>query len=238
MSARWSLFIDIEGFSALWEHENGVLVALGELMRGVFRLGRSCFPRDPERLFAYQAGDGFLIVSDFHEASLDRCVSIAVALMRHVAGRVGRLAGCSIAEGDLADITGCYPKEVVASEGFQSGTIPLGMGLMTIFPVMGTALIRSCRISNTPLKGPLLLIDSTKCGRIPMGVSWEPIPHLGVASIDWVHMRSHTLERLQQNASLAAPSDRELEERLRNYCNDPRVPPDWTDNVGRLLHVS
>jgi class 3 adenylate cyclase len=105
MSEQWSLFIDIEGFSALWEHEVKVRLALGELMPGVFRVGQLCFPRDPERLFAYQAGDGFLIVSDFHEPSLDRCVSVAVALMRHVAGARGRFTRCSIAEGDLADIT-------------------------------------------------------------------------------------------------------------------------------------
>jgi len=52
MLERWSIFIDIEGFSDLWAGEVDVLMALGELMRGIFRVGRLCFPPDPERLFA------------------------------------------------------------------------------------------------------------------------------------------------------------------------------------------
>ncbi len=80
---RWSLFIGLEGFSALWAHETHVLVSLGELMRGTFRIGTRTYPGEVDRLFVHQLGDGFLITSNFHEEQLDRAVCIAIALMRH-----------------------------------------------------------------------------------------------------------------------------------------------------------
>jgi hypothetical protein len=39
---RWSIYIDIEGFSAGWEKDNGALWSLGELMRAIFRVCRNC----------------------------------------------------------------------------------------------------------------------------------------------------------------------------------------------------
>src|SRR3546814_9250255 len=43
--------------------------------------------------------------------ALDRCVAIAVALMRHIATS-GCLARAAVAEGDFADYSGCWPKEI------------------------------------------------------------------------------------------------------------------------------
>jgi hypothetical protein len=157
--------------------------------------------------------------------------------MRHVAEASGRFTRCSIAEGELADITGCYPDEVIRAKGIENRTIPLGMGRMTIFPVMGTALIRSHRISKARARGPLLLMDLAACRRIPDGTSWEPIPDSSLASIDWVHVRSDTLYAIQQKASLATPSDGDMEGLLRRYCTEQGVPSDWADNVRSLLRV-
>jgi len=71
---RWAIHIDMEGFSNLWDKEDQILLSLGELMRAIFRIGRKCFPASPERLFAHQLGDGFLIISDFPERELGaRC---------------------------------------------------------------------------------------------------------------------------------------------------------------------
>ena len=87
----WSLLIDIEGFSALWEVEEQVLWSLGQLLEGAVLVGREFYPREPDRLFAHQIGDGVLIVSDFYEESLERAVCIAISLLRHV-GASGRFA--------------------------------------------------------------------------------------------------------------------------------------------------
>lgn len=47
MSERWSIYIDIEGFSALWDMEARVLSSLGELMRSIFLIGRQCYDQLP-----------------------------------------------------------------------------------------------------------------------------------------------------------------------------------------------
>lgn len=235
MSERWSIYIDIEGFSALWEHEDQVLWSLGELMRAIFRVARLCYPHEPERLFAHQFGDGFVIVSDFHEESLERCATIAVALMRHVAAS-GRLTRASIAEGELSDIQGCYPREVLECREADH-TVSLHMGIMTIVPVMGTALIRAVGIDKKAPKGPLLTVHSSMASRMGAAVPWEAIPGTDLVSIDWVHMQSELLSRLQQIGTLKAPPSDVLEKFLASYCNEHAVREEWRASVHRLLHV-
>src|SRR5712691_3597868 len=85
---RWCIWIDIEGFSNRWDKQESELEALDslrELMTAIYRIGTFAFPENPERIFAHQAGDGFAIVSEFGEPSLERPVAIATALLRHVA---------------------------------------------------------------------------------------------------------------------------------------------------------
>ena len=235
MSDRWSIYIDIEGFSALWEKEDQVLWSLGELMRSIFLIGRHCFPSPPERLFAHQFGDGFVIVSDFHEDSLERCASIAVAIMRHVAA-TGRLARGAIAEGELSDIQGCYPKEVLdEQEGDHS--VSLHTGLMTINPVMGTALIRAVGVDKIAPRGPLLTIESSRAARLGGSIPLTCIDDGTLSSIDWVHMHSRTLSSLQVQAGISAPNPTDLESMLAKYCQQYRVPEDWRASVHLLLGV-
>lgn len=235
MAERWSIYIDIEGFSALWEREDQVIWSLGELMRSIFRVGRLCFPSSPERLFAHQFGDGFVIVSDFHEESLERCTLIAIALMRHVAA-TGRFASAAIAEGEFSDIRDLYPIEVLRElEGEH--TVSLRMGLMTIVPVMGTALIRGARISKLAPKGPLLAIEQRKVDRLGDAISTTPIADSELSSIDWVHAESPGLRVLQTTAELSAPSPRELERSLYAYCQEQSVPEQWSSSVRELLAV-
>ena len=230
---RWSIYIDIEGFSALWEKEDQILWSLGELMRAIFRIGRQCYPREPDRLFAHQFGDGFIIVSDFHEDSLERCVTIAVAIMRHVAGS-GRLARAAIAEGKLSDIQGCYPQEVRdCLEGDH--TVSLHMGLMTLTSVMGTALIRAVGVDKVAPRGPLLTAHASKVPRLGAAVPWIQIDDTNLISIDWIHMRTEQLTLLQRDAGLDAPSADYLEQFLKNYCTAHAVPAEWRTSVQRLL---
>lgn len=235
MSDRWSIYIDIEGFGDLWAKEDHVLWSLGELMRGIFRIARRCYPQPPDRLFAHQFGDGFIVVSDFHESSLERCVTIATALMRHVAG-TGRLARATISEGELSDIKGCYPKEVLDCLESEH-TVSLEMGLMTIIPVMGTALIRAVKIDKVGPKGPLLLIESSKIGRLGSSASFTSIDEGALMSIDWVHMETELLSKLQENAGLISKSPKELEAMLSRYCIDHKVSDEWRTNVFSLLNV-
>lgn len=109
MQPRWAIYMDIEGFRALYSKENNILFALCDLMEGIFLIGRDCYPGTPDRIFAHQTGDGFVIVGEFGAESLSVPVSIAVALLRHIAAR-GRFAKAAIGEGDFADISGCFPR--------------------------------------------------------------------------------------------------------------------------------
>jgi hypothetical protein len=236
MSDRWSIYIDLEGFSALWEKEDQILLSLGELMRSIFRVGRHCYPEPPDRLFAHQFGDGFVVVSDFHETSLERCATIAVALMQHVAAS-GRLARAAIAEGQMAGIQGCYPSEVLdCLEGDH--TVSLHMGLMTITPVMGTALIRAVGVDKRAPRGPLLVIEASKAERLGALAPWTEVCAPELASIDWIHVQTDLLRTIQTNAKLDAPSAESLETRLRIYCREQAVPEPWRANVGKFLRVA
>ena len=108
---RWCIFVDILGFSQLWEAEQmKALHSLRELMLAIYRIGARVYTNQGERLFVHHMGDGFAIVSDFGEASLERPLSIAATLMSHVA-TTGMFAAAAVAEGKFSDITGCYPKE-------------------------------------------------------------------------------------------------------------------------------
>ncbi len=71
MDTRWSTYIDIEEFRALYEKNNAVLRALGDLMDGIYLIGTTCYAVMPSRIFAHQTGDGFATVSEFGAASLD-----------------------------------------------------------------------------------------------------------------------------------------------------------------------
>jgi len=235
MSDRWSIYIDIEGFSALWEKEDQVLWSLGELMRAIFRVARESYPQEPYRLFAHQFGDGFVVVSDFHEESLERCATIGVALMRHVAA-TGRFTRATISEGELSDIRNCYPKEVRdCLEGDH--TVSLHMGLMTINPVLGTALIRAVGVGKVAPRGPLMAIHSSKASRLGQTIPQMPIPGGELVSIDWVHMHSELLTSIQQQAGLSAPAPEVLETALSQYSRKHAVPKDWRENIHELLHV-
>src|SRR5215475_12045562 len=160
---RWSIYIDLEGFGHLYGKEDQALLSLGELMEGIFRVGCNCYPESPDRLFAHQLGDGFVIVSEFPETNLDRPIAVAIALLRHVA-QSGRFAKAAVSEGQFADIRSCYPASVLAAA--SSNHVRLGRGVMTIFPVMGTALIRAFLVAKSCPSGPLLAVASAERQRL------------------------------------------------------------------------
>ena len=233
---RWAINIDIEGFSVLWEKEDQVLWTLGELMRAIFRIGRECYPNSPDRLFAHQLGDGFVIVSDFNEESLERAITIGAAIMQHVANS-GNLAKVAIAEGSLSDIQNCYPKEVL-SELEGDHTVSLHMGLMTIFPVMGTALIRSFKLAKKSLSGPLLILEKSKSSRIPPHIQVQEIKDHDLLSIDWVHFNTPLLKQIQSRAKLSMPDKEHLEKFITKYCIEHPLPRDWINNTKKYLNIT
>lgn len=238
MDKRWAIYIDIEGFSALYPESNDALWALNKLMLAVHRIGAIVFPEPPDRLFAHQLGDGFLIVSDFHEENLDRAGAIAILLMKFISS-FGVFSRGAIAEGGLSGITGCYPGEVMDNcKRDDWSTANMGAGLMTIFPVMGTALINAVGIDKRSPKGPLLTMPSEYKSRLSEIFITNKVPGNEIISVDWVHTELDLLSEISAKTFLNYPSPKALEDVIRNYINKHKLPSEWKDSCISYLGVN
>lgn len=233
---RWAINIDLEGFGHLYDKENLVLLSFGELMEGIFRIGTQYYPESPCRIFAHQLGDGFIIVSDFPEETFERPVAIALSLLRHVA-HSGRYAKASISDGDFANILSCYPSSVTnAAESDKR--IRLGHGIMTLFPVMGTALIRAISVEKKCPSGPLLAVGSENRHRLPDGLIIHDVPSEDVLIVDWLHSKNELAEDIASKSQLKQPDNLTISNQLIDYCQKQPVKEEWKRSVQNFLGIS
>jgi len=227
MNDAWAINIDIEGFSKNYEYSEDrktfAILALSELMHAIIKIWRQCFPGDPDknysdRLFAHQFGDGFIICSDFPERDAIRAISISVAIMRHMIIK-GYATKAAISTGNMSDIKGCYPKTV---RDANDEIVYLGHGLMTTIPVMGTALTKAHKLSNTQ-KGAVLILDESlaKLG-LPEGVR---VKISSAWFIDWVSSNLPLSEQIAKTEGLATDNPQTLIEKLNHYCRQKPIPP-------------
>jgi hypothetical protein len=235
-SNRWCIYIDIEGFGQLYGRDDIVIFALHDLMEAVFLIGKNCYPESPNRIFAHQTGDGFAIVSDFHTVSLEVPVAISIALLRHVAAD-GRFAKASIGEGDFADITGLYPNCVIEART-NGGSVRMGGGLRTIFPVMGTALINAHNIGKQSPKGSLLTLASSNRERVPKECIIKEVAGGSLISIDWVHSQIPLVSQIQERAELKTPTSELIRALFVQYKLNQNPPQQWVDSTSQLLNLS
>lgn len=233
---RWGIWIDVEGFSSLWNAGDLALRGLGQLTRLIFEIGRKCYPRGGERLFAHQMGDAFYIASDFHEESLDRCAALAIVLMRGTTD-IGCVARASIAEGDMADYSGCRPRDVQAEahRNGDSDVVALGDGLMTLQAVMGEGLINAVTLDKlTNTKGSIVTIAAANAGRLSPGfVTRELANAPAIVAIDWVHSTSARIDEILDRAGLPGPSPETLAQRLTGYVAQHGLQAKWRNPTFR-----
>ena len=232
---RWAINIDLEGFGHFYDKEDLVLLSLGELMEGIFRIGVQCYPESPDRIFAHQLGDGFIIVSDFPEESFERPMAIALSLLRHVA-HSGRYAKATISDGEFADILSCYPSSVINAAGSDK-KIRLGRGIMTLFPVMGTALIRAISVAKKCPSGPLLAVAAENRKRIPEGLFVHEVPSQGIIVVDWINSENELAKDISRKSQLKWPDAPTISKQLRDYCQKQSVKEEWKTNVHNFLGV-
>ena len=223
MDKRWSIYIDIEGFGARYDQTMDALAPLNALMEGIYRIGSKKYTDDVNRLFAHQFGDGFVIVSCFEEESLDRAVAISISLMRYILAS-GGLAKASVSEGGFSDIKGCYPREITNNE--KDGCISVGGGLMTIIPVMGTALINAVAIDKRTPSGSLLTIDSNNRNRISSGFKLNEIEN-GLLSVNWLKDEHNLVNEISRDSGLSMQSELDRIASLKNYIDTNKLKPNW-----------
>lgn len=237
----WGIWIDIEGFGNLWSAGDLALRGLTHLTRLVFSLGSTCFPHAPDRLFAHQVGDAFYIASDFHEESLDRCVAIAVALMRGMTG-IGCVARASIAEGALADYAGCRPPEVQAhaARGGDTDVVRLGEGIMTLQAAMGQGMINAHVLDKSSgTKGAILTIAADDTARLSPGFLTRNLDGAdGISAIDWVHSTSPLIDEISAKAGFGGDDPRELALRLRAYVENHGMKREWSEPTLRYAGLA
>jgi hypothetical protein len=232
---RWCIYIDIEGFGQLYGKNDIVILALHDLIEGIFLIGENCYSESPNRIFAHQTGDGFAIVSEFHAKSLEVPVVISIALLRHIAAN-GRFAKASIGEGDFADITGLYP-DCVRGARINEGSVRMGEGIMTLFTVMGTALINAHRIAKDSPSGSLLTVACSNRDRLPAECIVKEVEGGNILSIDWVHSQLPLVSQIQDRANLKTPANDLIGVLFDQYKMNQNPPRHWVESTARLLNL-
>lgn len=231
---KWGLSVDIEGFSNQYEYSEELktkaIMSLHELMKAIIDIGTKVYPGKPEnnfseRLFVHQFGDGFIITSDFYEKSSERCVAIAISLMRHMMMK-GRTLKVAISTGDMSDINGCYPSEVRNAINYR---VNLGRGLMTTSPVMGTALTKSHKLLSSK-NGSVIIIDSNRFEEMPdIIINKEPT---GICVVDWVNSELPLAKKISSMAFLEYGNKQELLKKFEMYIQEEPIPPSkWINST-------
>jgi len=236
MGNRWSIWIDVEGFSDLYKCNSAKAIQhLSFLMEALYKVGVHVFRKSPERLFIHQFGDGFIVVSDFPERSPNRPLGICIAIMRHLLKK-GVITKSAISAGDFSDISSCYPEAVINASQDRTH-INLGNGIMTIMPVMGMALISAHKLSETD-SGALLLIDTSSFSEMPNYISIK----LGTAhgTVDWIHLEHPDVKSICDKASLDNVSQEEAVKLIEMHIdkNVNKLPPKWVKRTQETLFLN
>ena len=226
---RWSIYIDVEGFSAIFGKDSTrALNSLIALLKGVHDVASRLPNSSHDRLFVHQVGDGFVIVSDFPETTITRPLSIAIGLLQLllISGGVGRAA---ISHGEFADITSCYPADI---QKVRDGHyLQLPSGIMTIFPVMGDALTNAYKAQDNSFKGPCLFVDP--CLLDCMEFEGLKFCHLtgDLVVIDWIGSSTRMLAEVRNLLSIESHSAEQLKVLLARYVSSNPVCDSWAANA-------
>ncbi len=221
---RWGIYIDVEGFSAIYRGARGRAIrGLGDLMDALYRVGSSAFAKSEECLYVHQFGDGFVVVSNFAQESPECPVAICLAVMRHLIAK-GVATKAGVSAGDFGDFFHCYPPSIQAAAR-EERYVALGEGLMTIIPVMGSALIESHKLSSCG-HGAVLLLDATAFSALPSGVI---VRSTSPTVIDWIHSDFPLVKELCTLSGLTYIQPADAERHLRAYVskNVADLPKAW-----------
>lgn len=230
---RWAIYVDIEGTSRIFaEEELRFFRAFDALLNAIYVIGTKVYPETPNRLFAHQlGGDGLIIVSEFVEGGIDLPISIATLLLQILLTNDAVGKG-GISKGRFADIHDCFPSLRHMTESTHN-VYDLGRGILSIFPVMGTALINAHRLASPPHvpSGGILAVDRNFLKTPRPGVLMTK-EEADFVIVDWIHTRTQVMEDILLKSGLEIPAPHELERRLIDYvCNSaPLCEAEWGRN--------
>lgn len=236
--SRVAINIDIEGFSKIYTDRRGSGRALGllkALMDGIYQIGEKCFSSDRERIFAHQLGDGFVITSGYGDRGVEKALAISLVLMRHVM-ESGGATKVAICHGDLADIKGCYPDSIRRNRRKTDGAVQMGKGLMTTFPVMGTALINSITLADEGPSGSLLIVEDQMLDSLPESIEAESTGD-GMMAVDWVHSFVDEVGDIYSETNLDGSQIPRVEENVATYINQNELGDSWISNTRHYLNL-
>lgn len=239
--AWWSIYIDIEGFSSLFLKEptqgRDLLISLvNDLCHVATGLSKN------QRLGIYQlGGDGFLIKCNSVSQDFETVIEISVALLRLAFSTI-RLRKVHISYGDFADISGLY-KGIESSYSAQisaNGVITVGGNIMTLVPLIGTALIRAYNLKSP--SGPLLFVDNHYTKHIKeLGLNTIlPLNEKGLVSdtgiaINWINTGNKSIEK-RVNEFLKVTDTKQIYSQFQAHLaqNSAKICNSWLGNA-RLL---
>ena len=96
--------------------------------------------------------------------------------------------------------------------------VRLGAGIMTLFPVMGTALIRAISVAKKCPSGPLLAVAAANRKRLPDGLIIHEVPSQGIIVVDWIHSKNELSKDISIKSQLKWPDTLTISEQLKDYC--------------------
>lgn len=231
MVDRTAMFIDVQGFGALYGSEADSLWGLSDLMEGVYRIGRASQTVGISRLFAHHIGDGFVLVDDGGVANVNRLVAAAIVLHQFTLIKAGHFCASAIDQGSMADVMGCYPK-IVREARSHDGVLPLGEGLMTIFPVMGTAIINTNRLLKRA-HGAVVLLPEAHAASLEPGIRATSAE--GILFVDWLGSSSPTITATQTLLGIAGHSHAQFAELFDEAVARNKCKPDWIARTRSFL---
>lgn len=215
------MFIDVEGFGSLYGKERAdSLWGLSDLMEGIIVLGRAAPQLRVRRFFAHQFGDGFVVTEDSASA-LGRMAAVAMALHQYVLVKSGHFCGSALERGGLADVVGCYPKAVTESDHHA---VQLGEGLMTITPVIGTALIKTYKLLGQH-HGSVVVLPAGYRNDLEAGTEYTETN--GVLYLNWIESAGDTLTRCRQALRIASYDVVAMQTLARDAASRNGCPAKW-----------
>lgn len=102
--------------------------------------------------------------------------------------------------------------------------------MMTLLPVMGTALINANKLdSGNKIKGAVLTIRTADALRVsPSFPRQEARDAAHLTMIDWVHATSPYIDEIVERAGIATVSPDQLRASVRAYiAGQPELSPAW-----------